>query len=120
MTLNARAPNLPGLAGLIIIDNRYYRFSTGTGGNALDLLVKEFGLPFREAVMELTGFASSHQGTTTTPLPTPSRLPACEEDRPFSPPTCKKNAEKLMTYLTGPRCLPGALVETLLAEEVIY
>lgn len=103
-----------GFGGLIIEGNHWYHFSSGRGGNAIDLLVKFFGMGFHEAVQELL----SRGPVNFPPKPLPDHQPHVEPE--FRPPERASDNRRVAIYLTRVRKLPPTLVGWLIHKNLLY
>lgn len=104
-----------GFGGLIIEANHWYHFSSGQGGNAIDLLVKFFGMDFQEAVQELLALGPV---SNFPPKPVPDHQPHVELE--FSLPDRAPNNRRVTLYLTKVRKLPPTLVGWIIAKGLLY
>lgn len=102
----------------------YYRYSSGTGGNAINFLTNELHYDFINAVRTLLDFNGYRKMDRTVDvqkhskiiLPTVKRTPP----KPFVLPAKADNEKKLFHYLQNVRAIPEDIIRTLLKKGLIY
>lgn len=102
--------HLRGFGGLMVKDNMWKQFSTGEGGNAVDLLTQVFGFTFHEAVAKLTNQSMPIESG-------PSRVPSVPK---FCVPEVGLNSRRVIAYLTKTRKIPADLVISLLKRNLLW
>lgn len=102
---------LPGHGGLVVRGNHWQQFSTGDSGNAIDLLVRVFGMDFQTAVGQLT---TENAATSTSPAPRTG------EGRKVIMPQAAPDQRRVIAYLTKTRGLPALLVVNIINEKLLY
>jgi hypothetical protein len=113
-----------GHGGLLVRGNHYKHFSTGEGGNSLDFLTKILGIPFRQAVQELTG--QNPGENTIRVVKTPAKIPSPlngqnpGENTVLIMPARAKDNRRVYAYLTKTRGLPSGMVNELVKTGLIY
>lgn len=96
---------------LQIRGNMYFWNSRGTSGNALSFVQEFYGLPFLEAIKELTG-----EGVTLAA----SRPAAAEGPKALVMPTKADNARRVYAYLTQTRGISHDVLQLCFDRHLIY
>ncbi len=109
---------VPGMGGMIVSGSRWYHFSAGRGGNAIDYLVEYQGMTFSDAVKELTKTPENFiRLPKTCPIVQTSPL---RERQKFELPLRAKNDNMVIAYLRKQRCIPTNLIKTVINEGLLY
>lgn len=99
-----------GHQGLIVQGSRWYWHSHGTGGNAVEFLMRVLGYPFRDAVLELSGGVPRAESLRTEEASAEA----------FALPEPGPDCRRLYAYLIRRRGLPTVLVQEVVRRRLAY
>ena len=121
--INLHGRKYPGdMSSLSVFDNRrgWKRWSTGEhGGDTISFLVKNMGMSFQEAVIELTG--GKTYSDISHPRPAPKVLTNEQSEKPLNlPQKTEEKYSRLFAYLTKTRMIDACIVNQMCNDKKLY